>query len=155
MSGFREIVCTSTGDIDTTVPLPHCVSNSIKCNQCSQWIHGRCSGVSGKFQNAAGFRRKRCVDGQLFSEDVAKKEIMISLLNKLRCIDQFCYLGDLIGAGGGAEEAPREIIHSAWAKFRELAPVLTSRGASLKVKGKVYRVTSVLGYASEAWAMKC
>jgi len=32
---------------------------------------------------------------------------------------------------------------------------LTSRGASLKVKGKVYRacIQSDLGYASETWAM--
>jgi len=41
-------------------------------------------------------------------------------------------LGDLIGAGGGAEEAPKAIIRFAWAKFGELALVLPSRGASLK-----------------------
>jgi len=49
-------------------------SNSIKCNQCSQWIHGRHSGVSGKLQNVAGFRCKWCVDGQLFREVVAIEE---------------------------------------------------------------------------------
>jgi len=32
------------------------------------------------------------------------KEIMISSLDKL---DKFCYLGDLIGAGGGTEEVSR------------------------------------------------
>jgi len=71
-------------------------------------------------------------------------------------LDKFCYLGDLIGAGGGAEEASRARVHYVSAKFRELAPVLTSKGASLEVKGKVYRVgiQSVLGYASETWAMK-
>jgi len=40
-------------------------SMSIKSNQCSQWVH-RCSGVSGKPQNVAGFRCKRCVDAHLF-----------------------------------------------------------------------------------------
>jgi len=39
----------------------------------------------------------------------------------------------LIGAGGGAKEASSARVRRAWAKFRELAPVLTSRGASLKV----------------------
>jgi len=41
-------------------------------------------------------------------------------------------------------------------KDRELASVLTLRAASLKVKGKVYRacIQSVLGYASETWAIK-
>jgi len=58
-------------------------SNSIKCNQCSQWIHGRCSGVSGKLHNVADLLRKRCVDGQLCREGLAVKEIMISSLDKL------------------------------------------------------------------------
>ena len=42
------------------------------------------------------------------------------------------------------------------AKFKELAPILTSRGASLKVKGKVYRVgvQRVLVYGSETWPLK-
>jgi len=41
-------------------------------------------------------------------------------------------------------------------KVWELAPVLTSRGVSVKVKGKVYRgcILSVLGFASETWTMK-
>jgi len=65
-------------------------------------------------------------------------------------------LGDLIGAGGRAEEASTARVGCAWTKFREFASVLTSRGASLKVKRKVYRVCiqSVLGYASETWTMK-
>jgi len=102
----------------------------MKCNQCSQWIHGRCSGVSGKLQNVDGFRCKRCVDGQLFQEVVAMKEIKISSLDKLECVNKFRYLRDLIDASGGAEEASRVRVRCAWAKFRELAPVLTSRGAS-------------------------
>ena len=36
-------------------------------------------------------------------------------------VDKFCYLGDMIGAGGGAEEASRARVRCAWAKFRELA----------------------------------
>ena len=57
---------------------------------------------------------------------------------------------------GGAEEASRARVRRAWAKFRELSPILTARGASLIVKGKFYRacVQSVLVYGSETWAMK-
>ena len=56
----------------------------------------------------------------------------------------------------GAEEAATARVRCAWSKFRELAPVLTSRGASLKVKGKVCRtcVQRVLVYGSETWPMK-
>ena len=65
-------------------------------------------------------------------------------------------IGDMIGAGGGAGEAATARVRCAWSKFRELAPVLTSRGASLKVKGKVYStcVQRVLVYGSETWPMK-
>src|SRR5271163_4442190 len=41
-------------------------------------------------------------------------------------------------------------------KFNSLGPILTSRGASLRLKGKFYRlcVQRVLVYASETWPMK-
>jgi len=107
-------------------------------------------------QSVAGFRCQRCVDEQLFRKVKAMKEIMISSLDMLDCVNKFCYFGDLIGAGRGAEEASRARVLRARAKFRELAPVLTSTGTSLKVKGKVYRlcIQSVLGYANGTWAMK-
>ena len=75
---------------------------------------------------------------------------------KLECVGNFRYLGDMIGVGGGAEDASRARVRCAWAKFRELAPILTNRGASLRVKGKIYRacVQRVLVYGSETWPMK-
>jgi hypothetical protein len=47
-------------------------------------------------------------------------------------------------------------VKCAWGKFRELSPILTTRRASLKLKGKVYRtcVQSIIVYGSETWAMK-
>ena len=38
----------------------------------------------------------------------------------------------------------------AWAKFKELSPILTARGASYRIKGKIYRacVQSVLTYGN-------
>ena len=68
----------------------------------------------------------------------------------------FCYLGDMLGEGGGCEEASRIRVKCAWGKFRELAPFLTSKGASLKLRGKIYKacVQRVLVYGSETWTMK-
>jgi hypothetical protein len=51
---------------------------------------------------------------------------------------KFCYLGDMIGSSGGAEEASRARVWCALGKFRELSPILTPRCASLEMKGKVY-----------------
>ena len=44
----------------------------------------------------------------------------------------------------------------AWAKFKELSPILTAWGASCRIKGKIYKtcVQSVLTYGTETWAMK-
>lgn len=46
----------------------------------------------------------RCVDGHLSREDVAGNEVVISSFDQVKCMDKFCYLGDMIGSGGGAEE---------------------------------------------------
>ena len=54
------------------------------------------------------------------------------------------------------EEAPRARVRCAWARFKELSPILTTRGASYRIKGKIYKtcVQSVLTYGTEIWAMK-
>ena len=61
---------------------------------------------------------------------------------KLECVERFCYLGDMIGAGGGAKEASRARVRCAWAKFRELAPILTSRGLSGGKRKGLYSVSA-------------
>ena len=75
---------------------------------------------------------------------------------KLELVQQFCYLGDMIGAGGGSEKAVRCRIRCARGKFNELAPMLTKRGLSLRMKGNLYElyVRKVLIHGSETWPMK-
>ena len=84
-----------------------------------------------------------------------KKEIVLGQ-ESLECVDKFCYLGDMIGAGGGAGDAVRARVRCAWGKFNELKPILTVRGASLRLKGKIYAacVQSVMVYGSDTWPMK-
>ena len=57
---------------------------------------------------------------------------------------------------GGAADAVRMRVKCAWGKFRELSPILTVRGMSLKMKGKIYGacVQSVMVYGSETWDLK-
>ena len=132
-------------------------SNSIKCTSCMAWIHKKCSAVKGRLQNVVDcFKCTKCTSSVTITQTAEIKDVEIGVNEKLECVDRFCYLGDMIGAGGGAEEASRARVRCAWAKFRELAPILTSRGASLVVKGKVYKacVQRVLVYGSETWPMK-
>ena len=52
--------------------------------------------------------------------------------DKLEVVAFFCYLGDMLSAGGGCEMAVTTHVKTAWKKLRELLPVLTSRHLSYK-----------------------
>ena len=132
--------------------------NSIFCVECSRWVHKRCSGISGKKKSNVDFHCRRCLGGEngLF-QSVLLKEVVIEPSVKLECVPKFCYLGDTLDAGGGGvEEAARARVRCAWAKFKELSPILTARGASYRIKGKIYKacVQSALTFGTETWAMK-
>ena len=75
--------------------------------------------------------------------------------DKLEVVASFCYLGDMLSAGGGCEMAVTTHVKTAWKKFRELLPVLTSRHLSYKTCGHVYSscVRSAMLHASETWPL--
>ena len=75
--------------------------------------------------------------------------------DKLEVVASFCYLGDMLSAGGGCEMAVTTRVKTAWKKFRELLPVLTSRHLSYKAGGHVYSscVRSAMLHASETWPL--
>ena len=58
--------------------------------------------------------------------------------DKLEVVASFCYLGDMLSAGGGCEMAVTTCVKTAWKTFRELLPVLTSHHLSYKTRGHVY-----------------
>ena len=119
--------------------------NSIKCVACHKWIHKKCSGISGRLGYVADFRCRRCLDGDS-APVVLLSEVELEPGVKVECVSKFCYLGDTLGSGGGVVEAARARVRCAWAKFKELSPILTVRGASYCIKGRIYSacVQSVL-----------
>jgi Reverse transcriptase (RNA-dependent DNA polymerase) len=129
-------------------------SNSILCPLCGKWIHKRCSGVKGSLESCKNFQCEKCMRGVASAGVTVSKPKYAS--DGLEYVDSFCYLGDMLSAGGGAEEAVRCRVRCAWGKFKELLPIITSRGTSLIVKGKIYKacVQTVMIYGSETWAMK-
>ena len=74
----------------------------------------------------------------------------------LEVVENFCYLGDMLGSEGGVERSVITRVGTAWRKFRELLSLLTSRVLSLQVRGRLYEacVRSVMLYGSETWAVK-
>ena len=75
--------------------------------------------------------------------------------DKLEVVASFCNLGDMLSAGGGCEITVTTHVRTAWKKFRELPPVLTSRHLSYKTCGHVYSscVRSSMLHASETWPL--
>ena len=130
-------------------------SNSVVCGVCKKWVHKKCSGVKGRLKDDVKFTCSVCIRGG-HSDTKQEKEVLLGVVGSLECVDKFCYLGDMIGCGGGAVDAVRMRVKCAWGKFRGLAPILTLRGMSLKMKGKIYKacVQSVMVYGSETWALK-
>ena len=75
--------------------------------------------------------------------------------DKLEVVASFCYLGDMLSAGGGCEMAVTTRVKTAWKKFRDLLPVLSTRHLSYKTRGHVYSscVRSAMLHASETWPL--
>src|SRR5437867_6817049 len=135
--------------------------NAIRCTSCKKWIDKICSRVVGRLAKVAkvakvgDFKCRNCSGGGMKVVD-GVRQFVLGAREELEVVDKFCYLGDVIGKGGGAEGASRARVRCAWGKFRDLRMLLTARGASLRVKGKIYRacVQRVLVYGSETWPMK-
>ena len=130
-------------------------SNSIFCEGCKQWVHWtKCSEQPGKRAKAVpGFRCSRCL-GTARSIHVQTDERIYANGEPLESVDTFCYLGDTISAGGGCESAAITRARTAWGKYRDLQPILSSKNVALRTKGRVYDtcIRSAMLYGSETWA---
>ena len=89
---------------------------AIFCGACLSWIHKKCSGIKGPLCPDPDFRCARClgkarpIDGRLVKEVQVDDETV-------EAVPEFCYLGDMLSAGGGCELAAVTRCKSAWGKF--------------------------------------
>ena len=130
-------------------------SASIFCSKCVHWVHKKCSGLKTLAKDPT-YQCPRCrgdpgvrpIDGRPFE----KVQVGDSTLDN---VDRFCYLGDMLSAGGGCMAAAIARTGSAWGKFRELLPLLTDRDLPLKLKGSLFSsvVRSSMLHATETWPM--
>ncbi|RUS78708.1 hypothetical protein EGW08_013529 [Elysia chlorotica] len=112
-----------------------------------------CSGIIGRLTDNPLYVCPRCngrarpIDGRPFTQvdvDGAMLDVEAS----------FCYLGDMLCAGGGCELAIITRCCTAWGKFKKLLPLLTSKHVTLKTRGKIFNtcIRSALLHGSETWA---
>ena len=120
---------------------------------CKLWVHKKCSGLQRLTSNP-DYRCARCMGNARPIDGRPQSEVQVGP-DKLEVVASFCYLGDMLSAGGGCEMAVTTRVKTAWKKFRELLPVLTSRHLSYKTRGHVYSscMRSAMLHASETWPL--
>ena len=126
----------SSGEYPCAVCQTGVGNNSIYCNGCKLWVHKKCSGPQQLTPNpdyrcAKGMGSVCPIDGR------PQNEVQVRV-DKLEVVASFSYLGDMLSAGGGCEISVTTRVKTAWKKFRELLPVLTSCHLSYKTCGHVY-----------------
>ena len=114
-----------TGKYPCSVCSKGVVSNSILCTKCKQCVHARCSRVKGKLAVVKDFVCNSCSSPPL--DTCEEEENIVIGKNSYEAVQQFCYLGDMLRAGGGAETRLVTRTRCAWKKFHELLPILSSR----------------------------
>ena len=128
-------------------------SNSIFCNGCKHWVHKKCSGLK-RLKKDPDYRCTRCQGTARPLDGRPQKEVQVGP-DKLEVVASFCYLGDMLSAAGGCELSTTTRVKTAWKKFKDLLPVLSSRHLSFKTRGHVYSscVRSAMLHASETWPL--
>ena len=58
---------------------------------------------------------------------------------ELECFGKLAYLGDMLNDTDEVEQAVAARVKAAWMEFRELGGILCMQGASLRMKGIVYK----------------
>ena len=122
------------------------------CSTCSHWVHKRCSGLTGRLKDQA-YVCPCCLNLAPPLDYRPIKEVIVG--NAAMDVEpKFCYLGDMLCAGGGCELAVITRCSVSWGKFKKLLPILTSKHITLELRGKLYTscVPSALLYGSENWA---
>ena len=143
----------SSGEYPCAVCCTGVGNNSIYCNGCKLWVHKKCSWLQRLTPNP-DYRCARCMGNARPIDGRPQSEVQVGP-DKLEVVASFCHLGDMLSAGGGSEMAVTTRVKTAWKKFRELLPVLTSRHLSYKTRGHVYSscVRSAMLHASETWPL--
>ena len=123
-------------------------TNAILCDGCERWLHKKCSGIKGPLLPESEFMCARCLGTARAIDGRQSLEIEVGY-EKLEVVPEFCYLGDMLSAGGGCGLAAITRCKCAWGKFRQLLPLLTNRQVPLLTRGKVYSscVRSVMLHA--------
>ena len=92
-------------------------SNSIQCTSCQKWLHKKCSGIKGGMSKVAkSFICRGCLNPVT---SAGRTSVDIGASAKLKSVDKFCYLGDMLSVDGDADAAVEARIRIGWNKFSQ------------------------------------
>ena len=114
--------------------------NSIRCIQCIQWVHARCSSERLSVKKVeSSFICRRCKGELCETKQVNGLHIDG---HEYEIVDRLCYLGDMLSQEGGCEHAILKRIQTGW--------------MSLRSKGIIYItcIRPAMLYGSETWPTK-
>ena len=143
----------SSGEFPCAVCRTGVGSNSIFCKGCKHWVHKKRSGLKLLIKDP-DYRCTWCQGTARPLDGRPQKEVQVRP-DKLEVVASFCYLGDMLSAAGGCELSTTTHVKTAWKKFKDLLPVLSSRHLSFKTHGRVYSscVQRAMLHASETWPL--
>ena len=93
-------------------------NNSIYCNGCKLWVHKKCSGIQRLTPNP-DYRCAQCMGNARPIDGRPQSEVQVGP-DKLEVVASFCYLCDILSAGGGCDIMVTTHLKTAWKKFREV-----------------------------------
>ena len=76
---------------------------------CIKWAHKKCSGVKGRLKADNDYQCMKCKFPETGTTGsvTGKEFIALEVGASVECVNKFCYLGDMLGSGGGADDASR------------------------------------------------
>ena len=92
--------------------------NAIFCGGCKRWVHKKCSGIKGPLRADPEFRCARCLGTALVIDGIEETEVEVGN-KKLEVIPEFCYIGNMLTAGGGCD-------HTLQMCMGQVPPIATS-----------------------------
>ena len=108
-------------------------------------MHKKCSGLK-RLTKDPDYRCTWCQGTARPLDGRPQREVKVTH-DKLEVVAYFCYLGHILSAAGGCELSTTTRVKTAWKKFKELLPVLSSRHLSFKTCG--FCVRSTMLHANE------
>ena len=146
----------SSGEFPYAICCTGVGSNSIFCNSCKHWVHKKCSGLKRLTKDPD----YRCIWVPGNCKPLGLQTPEGSLSRTWQDESGSFHLlprrhADCSQQSVGCELSTTICMKTAWKKFKELLPVLSSRHLSFKTRGWVYSscVRSEMLHASETWPL--